>query len=167
MEQVEGSQQPIADDGLRDNGDHVRVIDHILDHFRRRHLSGHQGMVQRARSYHSLSAKFAADVQCHSSHQCQYKLYCDASHDFDTSPGFLFDKLLITDGVVVWRAWVICPDQKRAILMIPVVLLAIDSRAPAFFLSPSVLLELFRSRLPDHGCCEGWLAPYSRGDSYQ
>jgi len=43
---VEGTLQPIADDTLRDDGDYVRVIDHILGHFRRRHLSGHQGMVQ-------------------------------------------------------------------------------------------------------------------------
>ncbi|KAI0276617.1 hypothetical protein BGY98DRAFT_693311 [Russula aff. rugulosa BPL654] len=41
----------------------------------------------------------------------------------------LLVNFIITDGVVVWRAWVICPDQNRAILMTPVVLLAIDSLA--------------------------------------
>jgi hypothetical protein len=38
--------QPSAHDALRDDGDYVCIIDHILGHFRRRHLSGHQGMVQ-------------------------------------------------------------------------------------------------------------------------
>ena len=74
IKQVEGTLQPITDDTIRDDGDYVRVIDHILGHFRRRHLSGHQGMVQRARSCHSLSAKLATDVQCRSSRQRQYKL---------------------------------------------------------------------------------------------
>ncbi|KAF8502186.1 hypothetical protein F5888DRAFT_1176221 [Russula emetica] len=41
----------------------------------------------------------------------------------------LLVNLLITDGVVVWRAWVICSDQNKAILMTPVVILAIDSLA--------------------------------------
>lgn len=71
MKQVEETLQPSAGDALRDDGDHVRVIDHILGRLRRRHLSGHQSMVQRARSYHSLSAKLATDVQCRSSPQRQ------------------------------------------------------------------------------------------------
>jgi hypothetical protein len=71
MKQVEETLQPIAHDTLYDDGDYVRVIDHVLGHIRRRHLSGHQGMVQRARSCHSLSAKLATDVQCRSSRQCQ------------------------------------------------------------------------------------------------
>jgi hypothetical protein len=75
MKQVEGTLQPIADDTLRGDGDYVRVIDHILGHIRRQHLSGHQGMVQRPRSCHSHSAKLATDVQCRSSRQCQYKLF--------------------------------------------------------------------------------------------
>ncbi|KAI0254092.1 hypothetical protein BJV78DRAFT_1280488 [Lactifluus subvellereus] len=33
---------------------------------------------------------------------------------------------IITDGVVVWRTWVLCADQSRAVLMIPVVTLIID-----------------------------------------
>jgi hypothetical protein len=71
IKQVEETPQPIAHDTLCNDGDYVRVIDHILGHIRRRHLSGHQGMVQRARSCHSHSAKLAADVQCRSSRQCQ------------------------------------------------------------------------------------------------
>jgi len=34
---------------------------------------------------------------------------------------------IITDGVVVWRAWVLCSDQSRVALMIPVVMLAINT----------------------------------------
>ena len=45
MKQVEETLQPIADDSLRGDGDYVRVIDHILGHFRRLRLSGNQGMV--------------------------------------------------------------------------------------------------------------------------
>jgi hypothetical protein len=75
MKQVEESLQPIADDALRDDGDYVHVIDHILGHIRRRHLSGHQGMVQRARSCHTLSAELATDVQCRSSRQCQSQAF--------------------------------------------------------------------------------------------
>lgn len=45
MKQVEGALQPIADDALRDDGDHVCVIDNILGHIHHRHLSSHQGMV--------------------------------------------------------------------------------------------------------------------------
>ncbi|KAI0254079.1 hypothetical protein BJV78DRAFT_105477 [Lactifluus subvellereus] len=48
-------------------------------------------------------------------------------------PGWLsvFDTVLlinyiITDGVVVWRTWVLCADQSRAVLMIPVVTLIIN-----------------------------------------
>jgi len=33
---------------------------------------------------------------------------------------------IITDGVVVWRAWVLCADQSTAILMVPVVTLIIN-----------------------------------------
>jgi hypothetical protein len=47
--------------------------------------------------------------------------------------------------------------------MTPVVILAIDSRTPVCFLSPSVLLRTFTSRLPDYGRSEGGLAHYSRG----
>jgi hypothetical protein len=31
------------------------------------------------------------------------------------------------DGVVVWRAWVLCPDQSRVVLKIPVVMLVINA----------------------------------------
>ncbi|KAI0263148.1 hypothetical protein BGY98DRAFT_695802 [Russula aff. rugulosa BPL654] len=41
----------------------------------------------------------------------------------------LLVNFLIADGVVVWRAWVICSGQNRAILMTPVVSLAIDGLA--------------------------------------
>jgi hypothetical protein len=75
MKQVEGTLQPIADDPLCDDADYVRVIDHILGHFRRLRLSGNQGMVQRARSCHSLSAILARAVHCRSFRQCQYKLF--------------------------------------------------------------------------------------------
>ncbi|KAI0245594.1 hypothetical protein BJV78DRAFT_1287438 [Lactifluus subvellereus] len=33
---------------------------------------------------------------------------------------------IITDGVVVWRTWVLCADQSTAVLMIPVVTLIIN-----------------------------------------
>lgn len=72
VKQVERIQEPIADDALRGAGGHVRAIDRILGGFRRRHLLAHKGMVQRARSCHSLSARLATDFQCHSSHQRQY-----------------------------------------------------------------------------------------------
>ena len=47
--------------------DHVRVVDHVLDHVRRRYLSRHQRV-----HWHSQCAKLAADVQLHSSRQRQY-----------------------------------------------------------------------------------------------
>jgi hypothetical protein len=75
IKQVEGIQEPIAEDALRDDGGHVRAIDRILGGFRRHDLPGHEGMVQQARSCHSLSARLATDVQCDSSRQCQYKLF--------------------------------------------------------------------------------------------
>lgn len=62
MKQVERIQEPIADDDLHDDGDHVHAIDRILGCFRRLHLPDHEGMVQRAGSCHSLSAKLATDV---------------------------------------------------------------------------------------------------------
>jgi hypothetical protein len=86
MTQVEGIQEPIADDALRHDGNHVLAIDRILGGFRRHHLPDHEGMVQRARSCHPLSAQLATDVQCHSSRQRQYKLFSTVMHlhDFDT-----------------------------------------------------------------------------------
>ena len=56
--------QPIAGNALHDDGNYVRVIDHMLGHVRRRQLSGKGLVVQRVRSCHSLSAKLATDVQC-------------------------------------------------------------------------------------------------------
>jgi hypothetical protein len=44
MKQVEETLQPIADGAPCDDGDYVRVIDHILGRFRRRHLSAPQAM---------------------------------------------------------------------------------------------------------------------------
>ena len=46
--------------------------------------------------------------------------------------------------------------------MIPVVLLAIDSRTLACLLSLSVLRRILPSPLPDYGHSEGWLIHYSR-----
>jgi hypothetical protein len=44
-----------------------------------------------------------------------------------------FDQYILTDGVVVWRAWVLCADQSRVILMVPVVTLTVNSCAlPSF-----------------------------------
>ncbi|KAH9978637.1 hypothetical protein BGW80DRAFT_1165079 [Lactifluus volemus] len=34
---------------------------------------------------------------------------------------------ILTDGVVAWRAWVLCPEQSKVILMIPIVTLVINS----------------------------------------
>lgn len=84
MKQVEGTLQPIADDALRDDGDHVRVIDDILGHIHHRHLSIHQGMVQWPRSYHSLPTELATDVQCRSFHQCLYNRLLQCVSRFDT-----------------------------------------------------------------------------------
>jgi len=39
----------------------------------------------------------------------------------------LLVNFIIADGVVVWRAWVLCFDQSKVILMIPVVMLAINT----------------------------------------
>jgi len=36
---------------------------------------------------------------------------------------------IIADGIIVWRAWVLCSDQSRVVLMIPVVMLAINTVA--------------------------------------
>ena len=82
MKQVDGTLQPITDDALRDDGDYVRVIDHILGHVRRRHIPG-QGMpvVQRARSCHVLrrigyrwfSAVLLVNIST--------SFCCNASHD--------------------------------------------------------------------------------------
>jgi hypothetical protein len=36
---------------------------------------------------------------------------------------------IIADGVLVWRAWVLCSDQSRAVLMFPVVTLGVNTRA--------------------------------------
>lgn len=47
--------------------DHVRVVDHVLDRVRRRHLSRHRRV-----HWHSQCAELAADVQRHSSRQRQY-----------------------------------------------------------------------------------------------
>ena len=78
--QVEETLQPNADGALRDNGDHVRAVDHILDLVRRCHLSGLQGVVQRARSCDSLSTNLAANATCHSSCQRQLKHYFNSIH---------------------------------------------------------------------------------------
>ena len=43
------------------------------------------------------------------------------------------DQYIITDGVVVWRAWVLCADQSTTVLMVPVVTLIINFCAPCSF----------------------------------
>ncbi|KAH9998433.1 hypothetical protein BJV74DRAFT_904642 [Russula compacta] len=54
-----------------------------------------------------------------------------ATHDPpDWLPMFsaiLLINYILTDGVVVWRAWVLCSDQSRALLMVPIVFLAINT----------------------------------------
>ena len=67
IQQIVGDAQTHA---LRNDGNRFRVIDHIQGHVRCCHFSS-QGMVQRVRSCHSLSAKLATGVQCRSSHGCQ------------------------------------------------------------------------------------------------
>ena len=88
-----------------------------------------------------------------------------AMHDSLRFPDFFDQQFIITDGVVVWRAWVICSDLNKAILMTPVVILALDGRTPTCLLSPSVLIQTIPSRLLDYGRSEGWGAHYSRGGS--
>jgi len=42
-------------------------------------------------------------------------------------PSFYLVNYIFTDGVVIWRAWVLCSDQNRVILMSPVIMLAINT----------------------------------------
>ncbi|KAI0266909.1 hypothetical protein BGY98DRAFT_1102405 [Russula aff. rugulosa BPL654] len=126
-ELVEGIQEPIAEDALRDDGGHVRAIDRILGGFRRHDLPGHEGMVQ------------PLDPATHS------------PPDWLTMfSAVLLVNFLITDGVVVWRAWVISSLQLTVVRLL------------SFFLHLSCF-ELSPSRLFDYGRGEGWLAHYSRG----
>jgi hypothetical protein len=46
----------------------------------------------------------------------------------DPSPGNLI-QYIIADGVLVWRTWVLCCDESRIVLMIPVVTLVINTSA--------------------------------------
>ena len=82
-EQVEETLQQIADVALRGDGDHVHVVNYILDPVRYCHLSGH-------RSCQSFFANLATDDQCHHSCQRQYELYSTVPslRDFDISPEF-------------------------------------------------------------------------------
>jgi hypothetical protein len=50
----------------------------------------------------------------------------------------LLIQYIITDGVIVWRAWVLCSDHSKIVLMIPVVMLAINTGALS-----SLFLTLF------------------------
>jgi len=59
----------------------------------------------------------------------------------------LLINFIITDGVVVWRAWVICSDQNKAILVTPVVILAIDSLA--YLTTVVVKVGLFITSTPE------------------
>jgi len=34
---------------------------------------------------------------------------------------------IVTDGVVVWRAWVLCSDQNRVVLVLPVIMLGLNT----------------------------------------
>jgi hypothetical protein len=43
------------------------------------------------------------------------------------------DQYIITDGVVVWRAWVLCADQSTTVRIVPVVTLIINFCAPSSF----------------------------------
>ena len=43
------------------------------------------------------------------------------------------DQYIITDGVVVWRAWVLCADQSKTVRIVPVVTLIINFCAPSSF----------------------------------
>ncbi|KAI0254124.1 hypothetical protein BJV78DRAFT_1280511 [Lactifluus subvellereus] len=62
---------------------------------------------------------------------------------------------IITDGVVVWRTWVLCADQSTAVLMIPVVTLIINflfyatalGVKAAFFIAPGGL-KAYRILVP-------------------
>jgi hypothetical protein len=40
----------------------------------------------------------------------------------------------MADGIVVWRAWALCSDKSKVVLMIPVVMLAINTGALSSFL---------------------------------
>ena len=43
------------------------------------------------------------------------------------------------DAVIVWRAWVLCSDQRRIVLVIPVVMLGINTGAiSSHFIFPAV-----------------------------
>jgi len=54
----------------------------------------------------------------------------------------LFVNFIIADGVVVWRAWVLCSDQSRVVLMIPVVMLAINTVAYLMMVTARVIVVI-------------------------
>lgn len=67
MEQHQRAPKSITEMAFCYDHNHVRVVNHVLDHVRRRHLSRHRRI-----HWHSQSAELAADVQHHSSRKRQY-----------------------------------------------------------------------------------------------
>jgi len=68
----------------------------------------------------------------------------------------------MADAVIVWRAWILCSDQRRVVLIIPVVMLGINAGAISslfltFFLPRRNLFPLciYSSHLPYGGRVEG------------
>ncbi|KAI0305705.1 hypothetical protein B0F90DRAFT_1094489 [Multifurca ochricompacta] len=57
---------------------------------------------------------------------------------------------ILTDGVVVWRAWVLCPDQSKAILMVPVVTLVINMLIYLTMISVRAALYVVPEGVPSH-----------------
>ena len=58
---------------------------------------------------------------------------------------FIFQQFVFTDGVVVWRAWVLCREDYRKALTVPLLGLIIASSVSEVDLSIGVLLT-------DHSC---------------
>jgi len=61
---------------------------------------------------------------------------------------------IFTDGVVVWRAWALCSDQNRTVLMFPVIILGINTLLYLFTVAISagmvIVLEAGRESMGIH-----------------
>jgi len=61
----------------------------------------------------------------------------------------LFVNYIIADGVLVWRAWVLCSDQSRIVLMIPVVMLGINTIIYLMTVAARTIQLILISKLED------------------
>jgi len=63
----------------------------------------------------------------------------------------LLVNFILTDGVVIWRAWVLCPEQSKFVLVFPIVLLAINTLVYMAVVATRVGLMLTAVGTPIHG----------------